>query len=185
MITFTFLIIKKSVIRFSTTLQKFDSKLWGHHFPVPKSIASQFVEGNDRRIKCIVNNQHLMQSALMPYSDGFFILINANLVTKLGLKINEEVLIQLEKDTTEYGLPMPESFSALLEQDEEGAGYFERLTPGKKRALIYIVGNVKNIDSQLNKGLAILDHLKIENGKLDFKKLHQLIKEYNQRSKLK
>ena len=73
----------------------------------------------------------------------------------------------------------------LLEQDEEGSKYFHQLTPGKKRSLIYLVGSVKNIDSQLNKGLAILDHLKAEQGNLDFKKLNQLIKEYNQRSKLK
>jgi len=73
----------------------------------------------------------------------------------------------------------------LLEQDDEGRIFFEKLTPGKKRSLVYLVGKVKNIDSQLNKGLAILDHLKSVEGKLDFKKLNELIKDYNQRSKLR
>jgi hypothetical protein len=171
--------------RFTTTLQKFDSKLWGHHFPVPADIAERFIEGNDRRIICTVNDAQKLQCALMPYPEGYFILINADLVTKLGLKINSQVNLNLEKDTSEFGLPMPDSFSAMLDQEEESKKYFGQLTPGKKRALIYIVGKVKNIDSQINKGLAILDHLKIEKGKLDFKKLHQLIKDYNQRSKLK
>lgn len=173
------------MIRFKTTLQKFDSKLWGHHFPIAADIAENFIEGNDRRVLCTVNGLHTIQSALMPYPDGFFILINVNVVKKLNLSVGEEVTVQLEKDTSEYGLPMPESFRALLEQDEVGNGFFEQLSPGKKRTLIYVVGNVKNIDSQLNKGLAILDHLKFEQGKLDFRKLNQLIKEYNQRSKLK
>ena len=171
--------------RFTTKLQKFDSRLWGHHFPIPAPIAEEFIDGNDRRVICNVNDLHSIQSALMPYPDGYFILVNVNIVKKLKLRIGDDVILQLEKDHSEYGLPMPESLSALLEQDVEANGFFEQLSPGKKRTLIYLVGNVKNIDSQLNKGMAILDHLKMEKGKLDFKKLNQLIKEYNQRSKLK
>lgn len=170
---------------FVTTLQKFDPKLFGYHFPIPIDIAKSFIEGMNRRVICHINNQHKMQCALMPSSDAYFILINQNLVKKLNLSINREVSLTLEKDTSEYGHEVPESFQMLLEQDEEGSRFFEQLTPGKKRSLIYLVGKVKNIDSQLNKGLAILDHLKAEQGKLDFKKLNQLIKEYNQRSKLK
>lgn len=169
----------------TTTLQKFDPKLFGYHFPIPVDVAKSFIEGMNRRVICNVNNQHQMQSALMPYSDGFFILINQNIVKKLGIGINDEVSLILEKDNSEYGHEMPETFQMLLDQDEEGSQYFEQLTPGKKRSLIYLVGKVKNIDSQLNKALAILDHLKTEQGVLDFKKLNQLIKDYNQRGKLK
>ncbi len=168
-----------------TTLQKFDPKIFGYHFPIPSDIAKSFIEGLNRRVICHINNQHKMQCALMPYSQGYFIMINQNLVKQIGLKINEEVSLMLEKDTSEYGHELPETFQMVLEQDEEGRKHFEQLTPGKKRSLIYLVGNVKNIDSQLNKALAIMDHLKTERGKLDFKKLNQLIKEYNQRSRLK
>ncbi len=171
--------------KFTTTLQKFDSNLWGLHFPVPEIIANKFINGNDRRVICWINEEIRIQNALMPYSEGYFLLLNKDLVKRLNISIGEEINLKLEKDTSEFGLPMPESFRALLDQDEEGNRYFEALTPGRKRSLIYIVGKVKNIDSQLNKGLAILHHLKLEAGKLDFKKLNQLIKTYNQRSKLK
>ena len=170
--------------QFKTTLQKFDSNLWGFHLPVPSTIADNFIEGNDRRIICWINGKLRMQNALMPYSEGYFLLINKDLVKKLDLSVGKEVKLKLEKDRSEFGLPMPESFRALLEQDTEGNQYFEKLTPGRKRSLIYLVGKVKKIDSQLNKGLAILDHLKSGKGHLDYKKLNQLIKEYNQRSKL-
>jgi uncharacterized protein YdeI (YjbR/CyaY-like superfamily) len=101
------------------------------------------------------------------------------------LRIGEDVRLNIDKDQSEYGHELPESFRVLLDQDEEGRQFFEQLTPGKQRSLIYIVGKVKNIDSQLNKGMAILDHLKLVQGALDFKKLNSVIKEYNQRSKLK
>ena len=173
------------MIQIVTTLQKFDPKLFGYHFPIPIDIAKSFIVGMNRRIICHINNEHKIQCALMPYCNGYFILINQSLVKKLNLSINQEVSLTLEKDTSEYGHEVPETFQMLLEQDEKGSEFFEQLTPGKKRSLIYLVGKVKNIDSQLNKGLAILDHLKVDQGKLDFKKLNQLIKEYNQRSKLK
>jgi hypothetical protein len=168
-----------------TKLQKYDSPLWGHHFPIPEEIAGKYIEGNNRRIICYINNQHKMQCAIMPSKEGFFILINKHLVNKLQLGIGEDVRLSIEKDHSEFGHEVPESFQVLLAQDEEGRGFFEQLTPGKQRSLIYIVGKVKNIDSQLNKGMAILDHLKLVNGELDFKKLNAMIKEYNQRSKLK
>ena len=121
----------------------------------------------------------------MPYSDGYFLLLNQDTVQKLNISVGEDVTVQMEKDRSEFGMPMPESFRVLLDQDREGNQHFEKLTPGKQRSLIYLVAKVKNVDSQLNKGLAILHHLRMENGQLDFKKLYQLIKEYNQRSKLK
>ena len=169
----------------TTTLKKFDSNLWGYHFPVPENIGKEFNQGNNRRVICKINDHFSMQCALMPYSDGFFILINQDLVKKLGLSIHTKVLLNIEKDHSEYGHQVPESFSILLDQDPEGSQYFEQLSPGKKRSLIYLVSKVKNVDSQLNKGLAILHHLKEQAGILDFKKLNQLIKVYNQRSKMK
>jgi len=168
-----------------TTLEKFDSNLWGHHFPVSDEIARQFIEGNNRRVICRINAVHTLQGALMPSSEGYFLLINKTLVAKFGLTIGEKVTLELEKDRSEFGHEVPEVFTALLEQDEEGREYFYQLTPGKQRSLIYLIGKVKNVDSQMGKGLAILQHLKDERGKLDFKKLNILIKEYNQRLKLR
>lgn len=121
----------------------------------------------------------------MPGKKEFFILVNQNLIKKLELKPGDQVELVIEKDHSEFGHQVPESFQALLEQDNEGKRFFDQLTPGKQRSLIYIVGKVKNIDSQLNKGMAILDHLKSTRGKLDFKQLNILIKQYNQRSKLR
>jgi hypothetical protein len=168
-----------------TTLEKFDSNLWGHHFPIPEDIARQFIEGNNRRVICQISEVYTMQCALMPSSEGFFILINKPMVTKLGLNVGEKVTLNLEKDRSEFGHELPEVFTALLEQDDEGRDYFYQLAQGKQRSLIYLIGKVKNIDSQMGKGLAILQHLKDEKGKLDFKKLNILIKEYNQRLKLR
>lgn len=164
---------------FTSSLEKFDSNLWGYHFPIPLSVAEKYINGANRRVLCKVNDRLTIQSALMPSDDGWFILANKEVSKKLGLQIGSKVKITIEKDHSEFGMEMPESFRVLMEQDLEGKAYFDKLTPGKQRNLIYIAGKVKNIDSQLRKGMAIMDHLKETKGNLDFKILIQKIKQYN------
>jgi len=172
------------VVVFTSTLEQLYYNHWSYHIPVNAEVTAQFTEGDNRRVKCLINGEVTIHSALMPYQGGSYILINKKVREQLGLNEGDKVEVEIEKDNSEYGIPMPESFRVLLDQDEVGSGYFHSLTAGKQRSLIYIVGKVKNVDSQLNKGLAILDHLTETKGKLDFKALNIKIKEYNQRGKM-
>lgn len=167
-------------MKYSTTLEHFnDSPLWGYHMPISHEFAEQFIDGNDRRVLCTINGQVTIQAALMPNPMGYFIMTNKKLISKLGLQVGSGVELLIEKDTSEYGLDMPDELRELLNQDDEGSEYFHALTKGKQRSLIYIVAKVKNTNSRLNKSLAIVHHLKEFQGKLDFKVLNQTIKYYN------
>ncbi len=159
---------------------KFEYDMWSYYLAIPQQAANSFIDENDRRVICTLFGTHL-HSALMPKGDIYFIYLKKDFMKKHGLVENDEVEILLEKDTSDYGIPMPASFQELLYQDEEGSMYFHELTKGKQRSLIHLVGKVKNVDSQLAKGLAIMHHLKEANGTLDFKRLNVLIKEYNNR----
>lgn len=172
------------MLTFSTTLERFDWNIWGYHFPVDPLITAKMSSDRHKRVKCTINNAVLIHSALMPMEDGSYIMVNQKVRHKLGLKLGDNVEITLEKETSTYGMPMPESLMVLLDQDERGSKFFHELTPGKQRSLIYIVSKVKSVDKQINKGLAILEHLRDTHGKVDFKLLSEKIKAYNQRSKL-
>ncbi len=165
----------------SSTLENFHNNLWSYYIPIPKAVGDQFIEDDHRRVLCSINGSTPIHSALMPKGDEYTIYVNTKLQKKLGIEEGDELKVTLEKDTSEYGHEVPESFRVLLDQDVEGRTYFETLTKGKQRSLIYIVTRVKNIDSQLAKGLAIMHHLKEAKGVLDFKRLNVLIKEYNNR----
>ena len=160
---------------------KFEYDMWSFYVAIPKKIGDQFVQGDDRRIICTINDEIKIHGALMPKGDVYSIYLKKAMMKKHGLQEGDEVNVKLEKDQSEYGIPLPESFQVLLDQDEEGSRYFHELTKGKQRSLIHLVGKVKNVDSQLAKGLAIMHHLKEAKGELDFKRLNVLIKEYNNR----
>ena len=157
--------------KFTGTLEKFDSPLWGHHIMVPTEIATPLLN-DDRRVVCRLNGKLSFQCALMPKGNGqWFITINKSVRDELDLQLHQPINVQLEKDNSTYGLPMTEELEELLIQDEEGNRLFHSLTPGKQRNLIYIAGQVKNPEKRLIRAHVIVEHLKIHNGKIDFKAL--------------
>ena len=166
--------------KFTSILDKFESHLWAFQLEVPAEISSKYIQGTNRRIIIAINDSDSIKCALMPDGKGaWFILMNKQIRDKLGLNLGESVQVEIEKDSSEYGLDMPDEFRELLNQEEEAKVYFDNLTPGKKRNLIYIISKVKNTDSRLRKALAIVQHLKEFRGELDFKILNQTIKYYN------
>ena len=168
-------------LAFTSKLEKFDSDLWGHHIVVPTDIARQYIEGEDRRVICTLEGKEGIQCGLMPMGDDlWFINLNQKVRKKLKLEIGNTVHAELEKDRSEYGLPITEEFQELLEQDTEGNTLFHALTPGKQRNLLYIAQQVKSPDKRLKRAMVIMEHLKIHD-KLDFRALNQEIRDMNKR----
>ncbi|MFT6054940.1 MAG: hypothetical protein ACJAS3_000365 [Roseivirga sp.] len=172
------------MISFVGTIEQLNYSIWSYHIPVSHEITAEIIADGNRRIICTINKSATIHSALMPLKGGSYV-FNKSIRNQLSLNEGDKVQVTLEKDTSEYGTPIPDSFRVLLDQDEIGSEYFHALTPGFQRGLIYIVSKVKSIDSQLNKGMAILEHLTERKGQLDYKALNVKIKEYNQRSKMR
>jgi hypothetical protein len=168
---------------FTATLDKLDSNLWGYYIPVPPDIADKIIEEKkDRRVVCSLNGQLDFQCALMPRGDGtYFIMLNKSNRNKLKLALGMSVSVSLKKDESEYGLPMPDEMAEVLASDPEGDELFHALTPGKQRNLLYIVNKVKSTDLRIHKALVIVEHLKQQGGKIDFKQLYQELKASNRK----
>lgn len=168
------------MFEFKTQLEDFhNSPLWGLHINVPEELALQLIDGQSRRVVCTINGLFELHAALMPNKGNWFILLNQQNTKKWRLQLGDTIQVKLQKDTSEYGIPMPEELLVSLEQEDGAFAYFQALTPGKKRNLIYIVSQVKNTDSRIKKALAIAFHLVESKGVLDFKRLNELIKHYN------
>lgn len=170
-------------MEFTTPLHRFEnSDLWAYHVVVPADVGMRFVEGDNRRVVCTLEGKLRFQCALMPRGDGeWFININKKIRDKLGLVYGQLVTVSLEKDTSEYGLPVPEELHELLQQDEEGHELFHALTPGKQRNLIYINGQVKSPELRMRRALVIVNHLKVHKGVINFKALNEELKAANRR----
>jgi len=74
---------------------------------------------------------------------GSRILLNRERCKKLGLVRGETIQVELQKDPSEYGVPMSEELPEVLDQNPEADVYFHKLTKGTQRTLIYWSDNVK------------------------------------------
>ena len=164
---------KRSMAKFTSTLERSTNKLWGSHFGVPKFVARKLIDGKSRRVVCTLNGSAEHQCALLPHGNGSFVIsVNKKLRDNLKLEFGMPVQISLRKDDSKYGLPMPEELEELLHQDKEGHRLFHSLTPGRLRTLLYIVGQAKNPDSRIARALIIVQHLKAHKGKINYRQLN-------------
>lgn len=163
----------KKVYSFSSVLYNLDGNIWHYHLKVPVEIHEKFKNEDDLRIIVRVNDLVEWQAAIMPNGeDYFFININKENRKKLRLEIGDKAAVQIWKDDSKYGLPIPEEFDELLKMDPEGDEAFHNLTPGKQRALLFIVGKPKSSQLRIEKSVVVVEHLKRNKGKIDFKQLN-------------
>ncbi|MBL7828138.1 MAG: DUF1905 domain-containing protein [Saprospiraceae bacterium] len=158
---------------FQSTLEISTNKLWGGHFAVPSWVLEAFASSEDKRVVCQVNDAPEFQCAMLPVGDHTYVVsVNKKLRDHLKLKPGSKVDVKLRKDESVYGLPMPEEMAEVLAQDAEGNSLFHALTPGKIRTLLYIAGNVKSAEKRIFRAIAIVNHLKANKGKIDYKQLN-------------
>lgn len=167
------------MISFEEKLGKFDFNHWSYHIPVPDAIAAQMMDENHRRVLIWIKDSGPYHMALMKAKECWYVLVNQELRKKMELDEERTFEVKIDRDHSEFGHDVPDEFQVLLDQDEEGNNHFRALTPGKQRSLIFIVTTVKNSESRMRKSLAIIHHLKLAKGKLDFKQLNEWIKHYN------
>ncbi|MDZ4747541.1 MAG: YdeI/OmpD-associated family protein [Saprospiraceae bacterium] len=159
-------------MEFTACIENFNTRLWSYHLKVPNLVANHFLEQEVKRVVCTLNKTVELQCAIMPAGDGmYFILINKKIRDQLNLKEGSKVEVRLEKDESEFGLPFPAELAEVMEQDKVGRDYFYKLTPGKQRNLIYAAGQVKNPDLRIQRAMVLVEHLKKNKGKIDFKQL--------------
>lgn len=161
----------------TVNLKQLDSNVWGFHFPIPSDISVPFIEEHGNRIICTFGDGHFIHAALISDGKGaHFININKEVRKRYHLELNDAVIITITRDDSKYGIYCPEEASELLEVDADFNTYFHNLTPGKQRSLLYVIAKPKSSDKRIEKAIIISEHLKINNGKLDFKMLHEAFK---------
>lgn len=164
-------------VKFKTQLVRTFADSGWHFLTIEKKIADKFpVEEKSRRVVCKINDGEPFQCALLPWGESFYIIVNKKKRDALGIDVGDTVTVELTKDESKYGLPMPAEFAEVLKQDKAGSKLFHALTKGKQRSLIYAVSNVKDIDKRIHTALAIMDHIHKNNGKVIDKELYEELK---------
>lgn len=166
-------------MRLTSVLTQSEHEFGWHFLTFPaKAVAKlEFEDKKSRRVVCAINGGHTFQCALLPWTKGgFCIVVNKKIRDKLGISHGDKVEVELVKDESKYGLPMPKELKEVLRQDREGNKLFHELTPGKQRTMLYYIAKTKNVDRRIHMSLILTEHLKKNDGKIIFSKLTEELK---------
>ena len=162
---------------FVSVLERSDNRLWGCHFRVPDRVAVTLKDKSSRRVVCRLNDAIQYQCAILSHGRGESVItVNKQIRQKLGVDVGTRVEVVLMKDRAEYGLPFPDELREVLRQDKAGNVIMHSLTPGKLRTLLYIIDKAKSQDKRIERSLIIVDHLKSNKGKIDYRQLTRSLK---------
>jgi bifunctional DNA-binding transcriptional regulator/antitoxin component of YhaV-PrlF toxin-antitoxin module len=164
-------------VKFESTLEVTDGTSVYHILRVSReSVASFEFKGNLRRVICTLNGVETFNCALFPSKGNYFVTLGKKLRDRLRLKIGDTVTVELEKDTSIYGMPMPEEFAEVLSQDPDGDRLFNELSPGDQRLMLKLIVFVKDVDKRIARALVGIELLKHSDGKFDYHTQHDTMR---------
>ena len=149
-----------------------------HVLRIPKKKVEHFgFRGNLRRVVCTLNGTETFNCSLFPSKGDYFITLSKKLRDKLGLNVGDTATIELEKDESKYGMPMPEEFEEVLRQDDDGRRLFAALSPGNQRLMLKLIVAVNDIDKRIVRSLTGIEVLKRSGGVFDYHELHNAMRD--------
>jgi hypothetical protein len=121
----------------------------------------------NKRIICSINNQLSFNCGMIPKKPYHYIMLNKERIKTLNINENEEFLVEITPDISEFGFEICEELQEVLFSDPEGELLFKKLTSGKQRSIIYLISKTKNSQLRIEKSFVILEHLKRNKGIFD------------------
>lgn len=147
------------------TSARFEVTIEGTHgLAIPDEIAQPFIDKGHSRIaiKAFFEDREIsFHGKLHRYKERFMISFGKRYQKELGVDVHDFFELILLEDTSKYGVEMPEEFQAVLDSDPEAMQWFEDLSDGKKRSLIYYIIRFKNQQTRIDKALIITENLKL------------------------
>lgn len=153
-------------MKLTTTLKKSGSS---HFIPLSEENALAIMEKFGKRVLCKINGNSIHCALLNSKKRGYYIMVGKSTLQKIKAKEGDRLKMEIEKDESTYQAALPEELEVVLHTDPDGMVFFQKLTPGKQRSLIHMVGKAKQSDTRINRAIRILEKLKM--GYTDLKDL--------------
>lgn len=114
---------------------------------------------NEKRVLACVGDIE-WHCSLWSDESTFYLHVHAQLLKKLKAFEGEELELTLKKDNSEYQAPFPEEWQEILWSDPDAKVYFDALTPGGKRTILFYLNRFKSSEKRIEWGLSIAEKLK-------------------------
>ncbi len=142
-------------------------KLKLHYISVSEEILQEHQSEEDsgslynQRFQITLNESVTWRAGSVSLGNKFaYITLSKARMKQLQVDVGDTVSVLLRKDTSKYGMDVPEEFEEFLRQDEYAKNRFESLTMGLQRAVIYVVAQLKSSQKRIDKTVFLMENLK-------------------------
>ena len=143
----------------------FEISITGNYYSLllPNEIVKPFLDKGFKRVKVKATfnkNELWFHGAIQKRNGKHYMMFGKRYQKELGVFPNDYFKLQFFKDTSKYGVEVPEEFEAVMISDYDAYQLFESLTDGRKRGLIYAIARYKNPQTRIDKTLLLCENLK-------------------------
>lgn len=114
----------------------------------------------NQRLLITLDHQIQWQAGILALGAGSgMITVQKDRLKKLGKTLGDSVIVQLEKDDSEFGVPVADEINEYWIQVPESKDRFDALTPGMKRYILNHVSTAKSTEKRLERTHLLLSNL--------------------------
>ncbi|MNJ85492.1 hypothetical protein D3C87_29670 [compost metagenome] len=114
----------------------------------------------NQRLLITLDSKIQWQAGVLALGEGSgLITVQQNRLKKLGKTLGDSVLVQLEKDESEFGVPLAEELIEYWDQVPEAKMRFDALTPGMKRYILNYVDTAKSKEKRAERAHLLMSNL--------------------------
>jgi hypothetical protein len=132
------------MIKYTTTILAFGNNTG---IEVPEDILAK-LNGGKKPLVIVSLNNHTYRSAVAKMGDRFLISLSAENRKNANVKGGDTLAVELELDTAPRTVEIPAYFQKVLEKNKVAKANFDKLAPGKKKALVLSINDAKTEETK-------------------------------------
>ncbi len=140
--------MSEQVFEFEQSIGQLEKQRGGYFYiRIDATLVDNWPKGRHTRLRCKLDDRVEYSCGLNHLGDGnYFIIIAKKCLGAIGKVVGDAVTVCLYPDPNPLGVAVPEVLQVLMDQDHVVKEYFEKISDGKKRSLIYSIIKIKNVD---------------------------------------
>jgi len=131
------------------------------YIDVPPEVSRALGKSGPIPVKGSLNGSAI-KATLVPVRQGRHrLFINTEMRAKTGVKVGDEIALELEMDSKPRVMPMPDIFKESLDRNQEAKAIYEKMPPSHRREILAYLNSLKTPEAlERNIGKAIASLLK-------------------------
>lgn len=153
-------------VKFTSKIDKLD-KIKLHHIIIEKSILEKTCPENhegsiyNQRFDVTLNGTVKWKGGSVSLgNETAYITVSQARMKKLDIVRGDTVEVELEPDSSKYGMDVPEEWTESLELDPEAKAIFDSMPISHQRYVIYYIQQVKSSQKRIERSLFCQNNMK-------------------------